>query len=411
MSYGKSFRQKMEKTGQTIEPMKILMLAPEPFFQPRGTPISVYFRIKALSDLGHEVDLVTYHLGEERSFKNLRIHRTPPLFFIKKIKVGPSFTKVPLDFLLFCRATGLLLARSYDLIFSHEEAAWFGTFLARMRKIPHVYDMHSSLPQQLENFRFSRSLILRKIFTALEGYVLRNSQSIIVICLDLLKKLEREGAAHKGILAENFLDFDYPAYSGMQVQQEREKFAPKGEKIVMYAGNFEPYQGIPLLLKAISELKEMPVVLLLVGGGQAHREDMKRMALEHDIGERVHFIGEVAPSRIPLFLSMTDALVSPRISGTNTPLKIYSYLKSGKPLVATNLWTHTQVLDEKIAVLVEPDPQSLARGLMFALFDEDASRRAQSAKTFADDEFTFANYKKKITQALESALANSKKDV
>jgi glycosyltransferase involved in cell wall biosynthesis len=411
MSYGKSFRQKPEKTGQIIEPMKILMLAPEPFFQPRGTPISVYFRIKALSDLGHEIDLVTYHLGEERSFKNLRIHRIPPLFFIKKIKVGPSFTKIPLDFLLFCRTTGLLLARSYDLIFSHEEAAWFGAFLARMRKIPHVYDMHSSLPQQLENFQFSRSLILRKIFTALERYVLRNSQSIIVICLDLLHKLEQEGVAHKGILAENFLDFEYPAYSRIQVQQEREKFAPKGEKIVLYAGNFEPYQGIPLLLKATSELKKMPVVLLLVGGGQAHREDMKRKALELNIGERVHFIGEVSPSRIPLFLSLTDALVSPRISGTNTPLKIYSYLKSGKPLVATNLWTHTQVLNEKIAVLVEPDPQSLARGLMFALFDKDASRRAQNAKTFADNEFTFANYKGKITQALEGALANSKKDV
>jgi len=138
---------------------------------------------------------------------------------------------------------------------------------------------------------------------------------------------------------------------------------------------------------------------------------MKRKALELNIGERVHFIGEIAPARIPLFLSLTDALVSPRISGTNTPLKIYSYLKSGKPLVATNLWTHTQILNEKIAVLVETDPQSLARGLMFALFDKDASRRAQNAKTFADNEFTFANYKRKITQALEGALANSKKDV
>lgn len=391
--------------------MKILMLAPEPFFQPRGTPISVYFRIKSLSNLGHEVDLVTYHLGEEKTFKNFKIYRIPPLFFIKKIRIGPSFPKIPLDFLLFCTATWLLLSRSYDLIFSHEEAAWFGTILAKIWKIPHVYDMHSSLPQQLENFRFSRSLILKKIFTTLERYVLQNSQSIIVICLDLLQKLEQYGVAHKGILVENFLDFDYPAYSRLQAQQERKKFAPKGEKIVLYAGNFEPYQGIPLLLEAGAELKKMPVVLLFVGGKRAHVEDMKRKARELNIWEMVHFIGQVAPSRVPLYLSVTDALVSPRVSGTNTPLKIYSFLKSGKPLVATNLWTHTQILTEKIAVLVDPDPQSLARGLKFALFDKDASQRALNAKTFADKEFTFTNYKRRISRVLEAALANHKKDV
>jgi glycosyltransferase involved in cell wall biosynthesis len=389
--------------------MKILMLAPEPFFQPRGTPISIYFRIKALSDLDHDIDLVTYHLGEEKSFKNFRIHRIPPLFFIKKVKVGPSISKIPLDFLLFCRATGMLLSRSYDLIFSHEEAAWFGTVLARLWRIPHIYDMHSSLPQQLENFGFSRSLILKKILTYLERFVLRNSQSVIVICLDLLQKLEQEGVSHKGTLVENFLDFESPAYSPSQIQQDRKKVAPRGEKIVLYAGNFEPYQGIPLLLRAGAELKKVPVVLLLVGGKPAHVEVMRRNARELSLGERVHFIGQVTPSEVSRYLSMADVLVSPRISGTNTPLKIYTFLKSGKPLVATNLWTHTQILSEKIAILCEPDPKSLARGLMSALFDEDASLRARNAKLFADKEYTFTKYKRKITQVLETALSNQQK--
>ena len=66
--------------------MKILMLAPEPFFQPRGTPISVYFRLQALADLGHEVDLLTYHLGEDNAFSGVKIFRTPKLFFIRRIK-------------------------------------------------------------------------------------------------------------------------------------------------------------------------------------------------------------------------------------------------------------------------------------------------------------------------------------
>ena len=66
-------------------------------------------------------------------------------------------------------------------------------------------------------------------------------------------------------------------------------------------------------------------------------------------------------------------LASPRIRGTNTPLKIYSYLRSGKPIVATNLITHTQVLTPDIALLVEPEAEAFAAGLA-RLIDDPAAR-------------------------------------
>jgi glycosyltransferase involved in cell wall biosynthesis len=388
------------------------MLAPEPFFQPRGTPISVYFRLKALSDLGHEVDLVTYPLGEDKNFQGLKIHRVSSLFILKKIKVGPSFTKILLDFLILCKARRLLRARPYEFIFSHEEAAWFGTALAKKKKIPHLYDMHSSLPQQLENFRFSRSKILKKIFSSLERYVLRNSKSVIVICPDLFQKLEREGVASKATLIENFLDFEpASAYKKEQIAQERQKYAAPLEKIILYTGNFEPYQGIFLLLEAMAILKEKPVVLLLVGGNPDHVQVMKKKAAELRISDRVFFAGQVPPSQVSMYIMAADVLVSPRISGTNTPLKIYSFLKSGKPVVATNLWTHTQVLNDQISVLVEPEPKSLADGIYFALFDPQAIQRARAAKSLADEKFTYGNYKKNVAQALEKAIHHQKKNI
>jgi glycosyltransferase involved in cell wall biosynthesis len=388
--------------------MKILMLAPQPFFQPRGTPISVYFRLKALADMGHEVDLVTYHLGEDKHFPNVKIHRTPRLFFIKKIKVGPSIAKLPLDFFLFLKSIRLLSSRPYDLIFTHEEASWFGTFLAKTKKIPHLYDMHSSLPQQLENFRFSRSKILKKIFVSLERYVLKNSPSIIVICLDLLQKLEKENAADKATLIENFLDFDRPDFAEKEIEEKRATVAAPGEKIVLYTGNFESYQGIPLFLEASSLVEDKSIVYLLVGGNPAHVDEMKKMASQLDMADRVRFTGQVLPSEVPLYIAMADVLVSPRTAGTNTPLKIYSFLKSGKPVVATKLWTHTQVLDENISVLADPDPESFARGIQFALKDPAASSRAAAAKKMADKEYTFDSYKAKITASLEKAIESKK---
>ncbi|MYK87260.1 MAG: hypothetical protein F4018_02305, partial [Acidobacteria bacterium] len=76
------------------------MLAPEPFFEPRGTPFSEYHRIKALGELGYAVDLVTYPFGRDVTLRNLRIVRCarPPL--VEGVKVGPSATKLLLDGLL-----------------------------------------------------------------------------------------------------------------------------------------------------------------------------------------------------------------------------------------------------------------------------------------------------------------------
>jgi len=386
--------------------MKILMLAPEPFFQPRGTPISVYQRIKALSDLGHKVDLVTYHLGEDKEIKNLKISRIPNLFFINKIKIGPSLKKIPLDFLLFLKASGLLLRNKYDLIFSHEEGALFGVILSKISRIPHIYDMHSSLPQQLENFDFSRSKLLKRVFLGMERFILKNSSSIIVICLDLLKQVKKEGHVDKAILLENFIDFDSKEFTAEEITQKREEFVSGDKKVVLYAGNFQPYQGIPLLLEAASQVKNDRIVFVFVGESPAAVEREKDRARELGIAEKVFFTGQVPPSQIPLFIGLADVLVSPRLSGTNTPLKIYSFLKSGKPLVATNLWTHTQVLSEEISVLVEPDAECMAEGISFALFDDRARERANFAKENADRDYTYPRYKEKISQVLEKATGS-----
>jgi len=382
--------------------MNILMLAPEPFFQPRGTPISVYFRLKALSDLGHRVTLVTYPLGEDRSFPGLRLIRIPKLPGLRAIKIGPSLVKVPLDILLLARAGWELMRGSYDAIFSHEEAGFLGIILGKLRGVPHIYDMHSSLPQQLDNFNFSRSTVLKGLFVMMESAVLRASRSVIVICRDLERLVQSKGFGPKAVFLENFLDFDAPRRTAGDIDRKRKELAAGGEKIILYAGNFQPYQGISLLLEAMAQVRGK-AVLALVGATGSDLEDMKRKAAALQISDRVKFVDRVAPAVVPLYIAASDVLVSPRLSGTNTPLKIYSFLKSGKPLVATRLWTHTQVLDGSIAVLVEPTAAGLAQGLMTALGETSSRKIARTAKAKADREYTYPAYLQKISQALDMA--------
>ncbi len=385
--------------------MNILMLAPEPFFEPRGTPISVYFRILALSELGHRITLVTYPIGKDVSIKNLKTVRLPNLLGIRNVKIGPSLAKLPLDALLLLQAALEITGRHYDLVFSHEEAALLGVWLARVWGKPHIYDMHSILPQQLENFEFTRSRALISLFKRMERYILEKSQAVIVICRDLMGTVTDLGFGHKAVQIENFLDFPAAEFPADAIVRKKQEYSPEGKKVVLYAGNFEPYQGIPLLLRSAQNVGEK-AVFLLVGGAGRPLQEMRELAASLGIKNRVVFVDKVLPSQVPLFIRLADVLVSPRTSGTNTPLKIYSFLKSGKPLVATRLWTHTQLLSEQRAVLADPEPDSLARAIGFALTSEEAQTRAQLSKEWAEAEFSAARYFARIAQVL--ALARSR---
>ncbi len=149
--------------------MKVLMIAPEPFFTPRGTPFSIRSRIQALVALGHSVDLVTYHTGDDVDLPRLRIYRTPSIPWVRGIAIGPSLTKVFLDFLLFSVAFVRLTTGKYDVIHTHEEAGLMGTILAPLAHAQHLYDMHSSLPQQLANFKTYNYPAIIKIFEIPSG--------------------------------------------------------------------------------------------------------------------------------------------------------------------------------------------------------------------------------------------------
>ena len=74
--------------------MKILLIAPQPFYQERGTPIAVRLLIETLCAAGHEVHLLTYHEGEDVAVPGLTIFRAARPPGIGNIPIGFSWKKV-----------------------------------------------------------------------------------------------------------------------------------------------------------------------------------------------------------------------------------------------------------------------------------------------------------------------------
>jgi len=390
--------------------MKILMIAPEPFFEPRGTPFSEYHRIRALTELGHTVDLVTYPFGRDVSLPGLRLFRSlrPP--FVREIGIGPSWAKVPLDFLVACTAFRRAFSGGYDAIHSHEEGSWFGVLIAAMLGVPHLYDMHSSLPQQLSNFSFSQSRLLAGTFAWLERFVVRHSRVVVVICPHLAEVVREIEPAVPAILIENAPGSGDAPVAGSGERIRCELGLASAAPIVLYTGTFEAYQGLDLLFAAARYVLDAhaDARFVLAGGRPDQIAIAREQAIRAGVADAVIFTGQRSSDEIPLFLDAADVLVSPRSTGTNTPLKIYQYLRSGRPIVATRLLTHTQVLNDDVAILTAATPEGFGAGILTALTDRERAREVgEGARTLADTKYSYEAYLSRTRQACDHLAAKS----
>ena len=391
------------------EKLRILMIAPQPWFQPRGKPFSVLHRIKALSLLGHKIDLVTYHIGQDVPIDGLTIHRAKKVPFINNIKIGPSAPKIFLDIALYKKAVELLKKNTYDYLHTHEEAAFFGIPLAKKYNLPHLYDMHSSLPQQLGNFKFSKNKALIGLFESLEKNTIDKSAGVITICPELQDYVEKHFPEQTSILIENVADNSivFPPSESKEMQL-KQQYNLNGEKIVLYYGTFEAYQGIDMFIESAAALtKKRPkdVHFLMVGGSDRQVDLYKSQAKKLGVDSKFTFTGFVQPDAIPSFINMSDVLVSPRLKGTNSPLKIYSYLRSGKPIVATRHITHTQILSDSVSLLAEPNPTDFADGILSILDDKDKQRQlVEAAQQLADQHYSYDDYLQKTAWIVERVM-------
>ena len=275
--------------------------------------------------------------------------------------------------------------------------------LAALLGVPHLYDMHSSLPQQLGNFKYSRSWLLRRAFEIFERAAVRRSRVVIVICAELERLVREIDPSSQPVLIENAPGAGEPgALRGRSGVRAAFDLAPS-TPLVLYTGTFEAYQGLDLLFDSAADVvRARPDVRFLLAGGrpdqlQKARRELARLGLVR----HVLLVGERPAAEIPSLLDAADVLVSPRSRGTNTPLKIYQYLRSGRPIVATRLLTHTQVLTDDIAILTRATPADFATGILQAIADpERAARIGARAAELAATKYSYAAYLSRTEEAI-----------
>jgi glycosyltransferase involved in cell wall biosynthesis len=384
--------------------MRILVLAPQPFYANRGTPIAVKALVEGLSEMGHRIDLLTYFEGEAVSIPGATIHRIPRPPGVRRVPIGPSGPKLLCDLFLWRDALRLLRRCSFDLIHAVEESAFIAMHLSRRFGIPFVFDMDSIMSEQVRE-KGPLFAPAARVFARLERAAVRRAAGTLAVCpvmVDFARKCAP--AAHVALLPDRPVPI--PPGKGGAASDSAGLSGLAGVRF-LYVGNLERYQGIDLMLSAFSRAASAApdMTLTVVGGGTADVAACQARAAEMAGGERVRFVGPRPLAELPALLRAADALVSPRLKGVNTPMKIYNYMAAGRPVLATRILSHTQVLDDGTALLRDPEPAAFADG--FRRLAEDAELRKRlgmAAKETVEREYGAERHQERLVAFYESLV-------
>ena len=386
--------------------MRVLFLAPQPFYIERGTPIAIDLLLRELSAQRHEVHLLTFPGGKDRNYAGLTIQRVrnSKVYSDKsgapavKRPIGPGFSlgKIWLDVHMLFAAWKQLSTGNYDLVHAVEEAGFIAWLLKKQFGTPFIYDMDSLLSDQVRA-ALPWLAPLKRPMQWLESRVVREACAVAPMCDDIafFARAHRSRGIH---LIKDVALFD--ELSNAPIEDLRTSLKVPG-MMILYVGNLENYQGIDLLLEACQKAfaSNIDATLVLVGGSNAHIAKYRNKVEVLGISARVRFAGSRPVEHLADYLCQADVLVSARSQGTNTPMKIYSYLYSGVVTVATRLPTHTQVLNDDNAMLADANPDSFSDALLCMLGDQERRLRlGRAAHEYAKQSHSRDSFKQAVEE-------------
>ena len=393
---------------KTVKKLRVALIAPQPYVEARGTPMAVQRVVAVLADLGHEVHVITYPLGQAPPEHPLvHVHRCRSVPPIKAVKIGLSPAKVVLDISLSACAARVIRSGHFDCIHGVEEGAFIAAIASRLAGAPLVYDMDSVMSHEVAESTVGRFPLASWLAGVAERWAIRNAALVMTISESMAEYVRRIDPT-KDVVVVPDIPVPFPP-GGPDASRARTQMPgefAKNRRLV-YAGSLAGYQGLDLLVSAMARVTaDVPQAkLVVVGGDEGGIKQLEKAALAAGVTHSLLFMGKRPPDQIPDFLDAADVLVSPRRGGINPPAKIYTYMQSGRPIVATDIPAHTTVLDSDSAVLVDPTPEGIAEGILWTLgHPEEAAGKALRAQGIVG-EITPALQERRIREAYDLVSA------
>lgn len=397
--------------------MRLLCIDPSPF--PSDVTASLQL-IQNCCGLAKHVESLSLFVSQGRSGDlsgyyglplpgNLSVKRLPA-FKMRGKRLRWSWN-LPFHFLSFLSTFALLRSTGIDaLLFRNLKLAAFFLKARGIVALPLlIFETHEcftiSLQEELKRRGLSSAGKVRRLM-ALEAFVYQNADGIITLT-SKLKELIQERFPHSRRISAIPDGVDLTRYPFQPLP-------PQGEKLVLYIGSLHPWKGIEGLIKAMTYLPE--VKLRIVGGKPGRIKELKALALSEGVFNRVEFTGYVAPrdrfehfAQASVFaLPFSKASIA---SAFTSPLKLFEYMASGRPIVASDLPSLREVLiDGENALLVQPeDPRALAAGIQRVLEDQALAEKLVAQARKDVEQYTWEERGRRIVQFIQEVLEDRRR--
>ena len=385
-------------------PIKVAMVAACPFPYHRGTPIRIFRLAEALSNKGHEVHVITYHLGEERTETPFKIHRIKKLITYQKTTPGPTFEKfLILDPLLTIKLHKFLKKTKIDVIHAHHyEGLIVSTIVRKFTKHPLIYDAHTLLESELPSYGLGLSKNVKSwIGSHLDRWAPKWADHIITVTEEIKGKLVRDAgvSAEDITVATNGVESDH-----FNVNPKSLTTFKLDKKTLVFTGNFAPYQGIDLLLRAFKEIlnNRQDVRLLLISDSPF--DNYEPLARTLGLKEHITFVRSDFDS-LPKYLAGADIALNPRTECEGIPQKLLNYMAAGKPIVSFQ-GSATNLEHGKTGWIVENgNIPAFANAILQLLDDSELAKKlGENARKYVASEFTWEKTAERVEAVYEQLI-------
>lgn len=388
--------------------MKILMIAPTPFFSDRGCHVRIYEEATNLSLLGNSVTICTYHIGQD--IPGIDIRRIINIPWYNKLSAGPSFHKIYMDFLLLLKSILVTYQIKPDVIHAHlNEGALIGGICSWLFGIPMVFDVQGEFTSEVRAHKFMKDYpllhrVIYKFASIVEKFSYKTANALLVNSNFMSNRL------HKNLGIRKEAIFVVPDAAGVrnstlsnEIESLRKKLnIPANKKIVVYLGLLTEYQGVGLLLRVIKSIVEKRDDVHFLIMGYPDEERYKKISEDWDISQYITFTGRVSYWEIYDYLALGTIAVSPKFldSGGEANIKLYNYIAAGLPTVVFDYIVNREILGN-LGIYARPkDPVSLG-DCIIKLLDDDELRHdlVERLKAIDIEKYSWRDSTNKLLQA------------
>lgn len=378
---------------------RIGMVAACPFPWPRGTPIRIHRMAEALAQRGHDVHVVTYHLGETLDSPPFVVHRIRDVPAYRRTEPGPTLRKlVQLDPMLVGLLRRVLREVPFDVVHAHHYEGLLVASQARLG-VATIYDAHTMLAGELPHYRLGLPLWCKRAAGALlDRRLPRRADYTIAVSESIRQSLVAIGATRpervqvipNGVDWERFR-LDHPA--------------GRDGRTVIFTGNLSRYQRVDLLLRAFAALHARRSHTRLMIVTDSSFAPYESLALQLGVRGAIDLSNAPFPQQ-PALLAAAAVAVNPRIQCDGIPQKLLNYMAAAAPIASFD-GSAVHLQHERTGLRVpDGDITAMAAAIERLLDDRALARRlGEAAREQVQRDFSWDGVARRVEQVYREAVA------